>query len=586
MLLSRTIVSAAALALGLTSALPGQLPTGKPSRAPNDSEITARVEEYMARLAGRGYTGGVLVVRDGTPIVMRSYGMANVATGIRADTATVYSLGSITKQFTAAAILRLEELGKLRTTDSIGRFFPEAPPDKRAITLHQLLTHTAGFPSDFSPTDYEPTTRAEYVRRMFAAPLRSAPGTTFSYANSGYSLLAAIVEIVTAKEYEAALTDLVLRPAGMLETGYTAPHWAPSRIAHGYRDGQDWGTIVDRISKPGAPYWAQRGNGGLQTTLGDMLQWDGALNDRRMLTDSSRRKFMTGYVNEGPLGRSQYAYGWAVMRTATGRKLVTHNGGNGVYVAELLRFVDDGITVFVTSTVSEHTATPVAALLTKIVFGDAYALPPERAAAASGALTGIAGRYALPDGSRLTLRVKDGAVQAEAVGQMAFQLLASGDTVSPTGAAELNASARTIVEAVVRGDVRPLRRALGPGGPDSSEVAEQEAELLASRLERFGTLGAIEVLGTALGPEGERRTTVRISFSDGAATNLYTWDRAGRIIDLGARPYAQTELLAAPGGEWRTYDERSGGGARFIITDGSVTALLPRNERLRIERLP
>ena len=141
----------------------------------------------------------------------------------------------------------------------------------------------------------------------------------------------------------------------MLETGYKAPRWESARIAHGYQNGRDWGTIVDRIAVEGAPYWALRGNGGLHTTLGDIARWDAALDNRSVLTDSSRVKFMTGYVNEGPEGRSQYAYGWAVMKTSRGTRLVTHNGGNGVYVAELLRFVNDRVTIFVASTVSELT---------------------------------------------------------------------------------------------------------------------------------------------------------------------------------------------------------------------------------------
>ncbi|MEA3246058.1 MAG: serine hydrolase domain-containing protein, partial [Gemmatimonadota bacterium] len=363
-----------------------------------DSLIVRRVDEYMGRIAGRGFNGGVLVVRDGRVVVENSWGFANRDAGIRADARTVYNIGSITKQFTAAAILRLEELGKLHTTDSIARFFPQAPADKRHITLHQLLTHTAGFESDFAPTDYDPNTRDEYIGRMLAAPLRSPPGTEFSYANSGYSMLAAIIEIVTGKEYEQALTDLVLAPAGMTETGYTAPHWAKDRIAHGYEDGSDWGTIVDRITGPGRPYWALRGNGGLGTTLGDFARWDAALRSNRVLTDSSLRKFMTGYVNEGPQGRSKYAYGWAVTTTPRGTRLVTHNGGNGVYVAEWLRYVDEGVAIFVTSTNADIRATPVSQVVSHIVFGEPYELPPRAVAAGAAALSAMAGTWRLPGG--------------------------------------------------------------------------------------------------------------------------------------------------------------------------------------------
>ena len=565
--------------LSVTALLPFAVSTNLAQPAttlPTDAQIVTRVGEYMARLESLGYTGGVLVVRDGKIVMTHSYGMANRAAGIRADTSTVYNLGSITKQFTAAAILRLEEMGKLRTTDSIGHFFPDAPADKRGITLHQLLTHTAGFNSDYSPTDYEPTTRAEYVRRMFAAPLRSKPGSTHFYANSGYSLLAAIVELETGQDYEAALRHLVLQPAGMLETGYKAPNWNARRIAHGYQDGRDWGTIVDRIAMDGAPYWELRGNGGLHTTLGDMARWDAALATRSVLTDSSRTKFMTGYVNEGPNGLSKYAYGWAVMKTSRGTRLVTHNGGNGVYVAEFLRFIDDRVTIFVASTVSELTATTAVRVVSRIVFGQPYELPPARVAAAPAAIAAAAGTYLLADGSRLLLRADDGRLMAEAVGQQAYALLATGDTTSAPEATTLNARSRAIAEAVMNGDITQLRTALGPGGPDSVEVASQEAGLLEGRLQRFGAFRSVEVLGTVRGPEGGLQTTVRVNFVRGGATNIYTWDRGGHIMDIGARPFAAVELLASENGEFRSFDTRSGRGARFSFAAGKTTAATPR----------
>ena len=283
--------------------MPTRSVASAPHAAISDALIRARVGNHLDRLAALGYTGAVLVLRDGKPVVERAWGFADRDKGIRADTRSTWNLGSVTKQFTAAAILRLEEQGKLRTTDSITRWFPDAEGPKRAITIHQLLTHTAGFESDYAPGDYAPNTRAEYMARMLAAPLQSPPGTEHSYANSGYSMLAAIIELVTGKEYETALTELVLAPAGMTETGYLRPDWAPERITHGYQDGRDWGTIVDRLKVPGAPFWALRGNGGLQTTLADMTRWERALTTNAVLTARSRRKFMTGYVSEGGSGR-------------------------------------------------------------------------------------------------------------------------------------------------------------------------------------------------------------------------------------------------------------------------------------------
>lgn len=550
---------------------------------PADATIRARTDEYLTRLESLGYTGGVFVIHDGKTVIEKSYGIANRDAGIRADISTVYNLGSITKQFTAAAILRLEELGKLKTTDSIAKFFKDVPADKRGITLHMLLTHTAGFESDFSPTDYEPTTRDEYMRRMLASKLRTPPGNAHFYANAGYSMLAAIVEIVTGKEYEAALTELVLKPAGMNETGYTAPHWPAARIAHGYQNGRDWGTIVEKISGPGQPYWALRGNGGLHTTLGDMAKWDAAQNSRAVLTDSSRKKYTTGYVNEGPAGLSQYAYGWAVMRTSRGTRLVTHNGGNGVFVAEFLRFVDEGVTIFLTSTVSELPASPVVRTLEHIAFGEPYELPPQKVAVSAAALQAVAGTYRGSDGSTLTLRVDGEKLLADAAGPMAYLLSITGDTVASPRAAAANERSAAIVAALVRGDVAPLHAALDDA-PDTAELGRQERGMMADRINRWGAYKSFAVLGTVPLPQGPVQTTVRIDFERGVATNIYVWDRTGKIVDVGARPYQSVELSAAENGEFRSFSLRSGGGLRFRAESSGgakATALLivtPRGE--------
>jgi hypothetical protein len=314
-----------------------------------------------------------------------------------------------------------------------------------------------------------------------------------------------------------------------------------------------------------------------------MARWDAALNDNRVLTDSSRRKYMTGYVNEGPDGRSQYAYGWAVMKTSRGTRLVTHNGGNGIYVAEFLRFVDEGVTIFVASTVSELTATSAVRVIARIVFGEPYDLPPVRAAASPATLAAAAGAYRLADGSRLTVRAEDGQLTAEAVGQQAYALLLTGDTVSSPAAADRNQRSRAIVDALVGGDVGPLVAALGPGGPEPKEVAEQEAQLMAGRRERFGAFRSVEVLGTVLGAEGGLQTTVRLNFDRGGATNIYTWNRAGRIMDLGARPWQAVELVPVENGEFQALDARGGTALRLGFDAGQPVAITPHG-RLRLER--
>jgi CubicO group peptidase (beta-lactamase class C family) len=562
-----------------------RLPTSGPAVRPllrtptphaaDDSLIATQLHTLMSRLEGLGYNGGLLVIKNGHVLFERSYGWADRAAGVRADLNTVYNLGSITKQFTAACILRLEEQHQLRTTDSIGRWFPNAPADKRAITIHQLLTHTAGFESDFSPTDYEPTTRDEYMRRALASTLISPPGREHRYANSGYSILAAIVELETGQSYEEALTKLVLLPAGMRETGYQRPNWKPARIAHGYQNGRDWGTIVDRIKVPGAPFWALRGNGGLATTLGDIVRWDAALRTPGVFADSTLKKFMTPYVYEDPGHQSQYAYGWAVFKTSRNTRVVAHNGGNGVYVAELQRFVDDGVTVFLTSTVSELPASPVTRTISAILFGGQVTLPPKAVAISDDALRALAGNYSLANGERLALEVRNGHLAAIAGGPATFSLLAAGDTAITPRARELNDKSARIVAAVVAGDARPLHTALGGGGRSLDEVAAGEREMMDSRRERWGAYKGFTVLGTAPNSEGDLMTTVRVEFERGAGTNMYAWGPDGAIMGIDAAPFTAPELIAVGDGVFERFSLRGrAAGVRLVFAGRGASATI------------
>ncbi len=354
--------------------------------------------------------------------------------------------------------------GKLAVTDLASKYLDGVPADKSAITLHHLLTHSSGLESDFSPTDYDPVGREEYVRRALQSTLLFKPGDGYEYSNAGYSLLAAIVEIVSGQPYEVYLTERVLKPAGMRETGYKLPKWAPERVAHGYLDsGEDWGTILQRIQEPDAPYWMLRGNGGLHTTLGDMLAWHRALDTDAVLSKDARAKYFAPYVAEGPRGLSHYAYGWAVSKSARGTTVVQHNGGNGVYVAEFLRFPDEDAMLFLTSTDTTMTATPVVEVLEGILFGGKAALPPRVVDVAPDRVQALAGEWRLPKGGTLTLAADGPALQVTPAGQEAFSALASAPPAQAARLADLSTRTADIAAKSFAGDVTALHEAMGGG---------------------------------------------------------------------------------------------------------------------------
>lgn len=524
----------APLALAACAVLRLAVPAaGQDAGAVVEGETGRAVDAYLRRLEALGFAGTALVVEDGRPVLRKGYGLADREAGIPMTSRSVFSLGSITKQFTAAAILALEARGRLSVRDSLGAWFDDVPPDKRGITLHMLLTHTSGLRSDFAPTDFDPAGRDRdaYVRRALDSELLFPPGAGYAYANAGYSLLAAIVEKATGEPYEEALRELVLDPAGMTETGYRIPGWDPERLAVGYRDGERWGTIVERWTDPAAPYWQLRGNGGLHTTLADVQRWDAALRTDAVLPAAERERMFTPYVAEGPDSVSFYGYGWAIEQTPRHGKLVQHNGGNGIFVAELHRWVDAGLTVFVFTSDPAMSATPIARQVEHIAFGEPHDEPPVVAKVDPAALEALAGAWRLPSGERLTVSIREGCLAVAPTGPEGLALLYP---LPPRGrdlATGLEERTRRIVAAVLGGEYGPLAEAFG-GQVPIERIRRNEAGLMEDREKRLGRSTGFEIAGVV--PVGPGLGVVaRFDFERGAAWNTYVWGPDGL---RGVRP--------------------------------------------------
>jgi CubicO group peptidase (beta-lactamase class C family) len=491
-----------------------------------DGETAGAADAYLERLEALGFSGAALLVEDGRTVLRKGYGISDREAGVAITTASVFSLGSITKQFTAAAILALEAEGRLSVHDSIGEYFSDVPPDMRRITLHHLLTHSSGLESDFAPGDFDAVGRERdtYVRRALDSELRFAPGTGYEYSNAGYSLLAAIVEIVTGEPYEEALRELVLLPAGMEETGYRIPQWDSARVAVGYREGERWGTILERIQEPGAPFWQLRGNGGLHTTLGDVERWDRALETDSVLPAAARVAMFTPYVPEDPDSMSFYGYGWAIEERPGHGTLIWHNGGNGIFLAELHRWVDEGLTVFVVTTDPALSATPVADALEAIAFGEPHAEPPAVVQVEPDALARAAGEWRLPSGESLTVAAAENRLVVTARARKGTALLFPLSDRARELAPDLEARTRVIVEGLFRGDYGPLAAAFRD--MPIEEIREREQELMADRHARLGEPTGFEIVGAV--PTGPGLGVLaRIDFARGSAWNTYVWGPGG-----------------------------------------------------------
>ncbi|WP_206681614.1 serine hydrolase [Actinomadura sp. J1-007] len=287
------------------------------------------VQEYLERTLPKGPGGSVAAARGGRLVHCAGFGWADRERRIPAGCDTAYDIMSMTKQFTAAAVMKLELMGRLRTGDRMGRYLGPVPADKRRITLHHLLTHTSGL--EDVGDDYDPVSRDAMLRAALGSRPASVPGAEMRYSNLGYSVLAAIVEKVSGMPYERFLRRHLFGPAGMAHTGYVLPRWRRGQVAVEYDSrGRRMGRPFEHPWAADGPYWYLRGNGGLLSTPRDMYRWHRALNGDAVLPAAAKRKMFTPYAvaGEGPEGKLYYGYGWGVLPRSELGRVVEHDGGN------------------------------------------------------------------------------------------------------------------------------------------------------------------------------------------------------------------------------------------------------------------
>lgn len=279
------------------------------------AQVLAEVDSDLRGRVAHGFAGVVLLEQDGAILLHRGYGLADRAAARPVTVDTGFDIGSLVKPFTGAAILKLEGAGKLRRSDTLGRFFANVPADKASITIQQLLAHTSGLPdfvdraskpvtysTEANDPDYEPVSRDEIVRRAMNAKLLFAPGEKSEYSNLGYSVLGAIVEIASGQPYERYVSDAVFRPAGMTRTGYLLPGWTRAQLAVGYKGSRAWGTPLDHPWLADGPSWNLRANGGMLSTAEELRRWLDALEHDKIFTPAEKAAFFDLYIHKNKRG--------------------------------------------------------------------------------------------------------------------------------------------------------------------------------------------------------------------------------------------------------------------------------------------
>ena len=314
---------------------------GKPKR-PATADPSAVVEgaagqeldEFMqsAQHFPEGFNGCVLVAKEGAVLLAKGYGVAKAdpPTPMRAD--ALWDWCSVSKQFTAAAVLKLEMQKKLKLDDPLKKFWKDAPKDKQAITVRQLLNHTSGLPTAPELDRAKLFDRDATAQGILAAPVVREPGKKWEYNNAAYFLLAALIERVSGESFEAYCRTNLFAPAGMKEAGFIGD----GKADHARAPGDARGT------KPPFAYgermsWGYRGAGGALASVFDMLAWDEALRSDKLLSKAAKAQYYA-------VGLENYALGWEVTKGAGGLR-AAHSGHTGNLVTYYLRLLDERVVI-------------------------------------------------------------------------------------------------------------------------------------------------------------------------------------------------------------------------------------------------
>lgn len=378
--------------------------TPEPSTAPGSA-----LDEVVAPYVEAGdFMGVVALQRDGEPPLVRAYGEAVVELGVPHEPSNVFMIGSISKQFTAVALLLLEEEGALAIEDPVSRFLPDFP-NGEAITIHQLLTHTSGVADVYSLPRFGASAGRQGTFDQVVADLGSlaptfAPGAGYAYSNGGYSLAAAIVERASGMGYGDFIERRLFGPLGMTASG----HDAPGPVVAGRVPGYDpWG--VDRLAPavPVAPAYTI-GSGSIWSSAEDLLRWSSALHGGQVLSTPSYARLIRDY------GRG-YGYGLSVF-TRFGRPVLGHDGRVAGFASDLARYVDDEVTVVVLSNVQSVARDEIRRLAAAVFFGEEIEAQPVREflATAPEPLERFAGVYAFAPTFKVTVAEDAGRLMARA----------------------------------------------------------------------------------------------------------------------------------------------------------------------------
>ena len=434
-----------------------------------EDDVAIRIDEYLTKLYPADQPGAaVIVTRDGEVLFRKGYGLASVELGVPIDAGMVFEIGSMTKQFTAVAVMMLVESGDVGLDDEVSKHLPDYDTGGKAITIRHLLTHTSGVPDltdmeEWAKRRRERLTPDEEIAFFSGKPLDFEPGEEHRYSNSNYILLGRVVEVASGMPWSQFIGERIVGPLGMEHTGVDDGIEIVPGLVGSYKKSEGKLVHPDLIdmSQP----WAA---GALYSNVDDLAKWDAALYTDALLSGASVEQcFTPAVLNNGQA--SDYGFGWAIEEFK-GRKLIWHNGRVNGYLSHALRLPDERLYVAVLSNLEDSNATPgrvIAESVAAIAIGE----PFEEAAGielGEEELSAYVGTYRGESGGELQVVAEEGKLFIVIPGRVK-------DEIVPQSRTEFFVPKRRVEIGFELGEDGTVLRLLVPG-PGESKIAFEKVE--------------------------------------------------------------------------------------------------------------
>lgn len=520
--------------------------------APTDP-LAKQIDSYLTDLSPFGFSGAVILIKDGKVILRNGYGEADEVNHYPNTTKTVFDIGSLAKQFTAVSILILERRKQLTLTDPIDKYLDSVPSDKKSITIEQLMTHTSGLDSDFpygqefQEKAYEPVTREEALRRIYATELIDTPGDKYAYSNQGYILLAAIVEEVSGRPFDDFLIDELFKPAGMLNTGFRGEKLPPvdrSLIAKGYTED---GEQIDLTTlSPDA--WSDKGGGQVVSTAEDIERWWYAIRDRKFLTKAQTERMFTPH-------KGTYGHAWNILKR-DGKTVIEHGGDYVGFGSQLAWYKDDRVVMIIVSNRTNNilgTRHVAGRISGQMIMGrPAYRMfqdgdfefPPASAPLSAELKGQLSGTYRLTSGGLLVIRERHGHLEIGAIGQDAINAISYASDSILDNRSLLNRASLEVINGLIDHDSTALAKWLQP----HKSVELWFTDLTTGWLDDFRKQHrfiSAELIGTMYGgfPVGVQHTLMQLRGENAQDNFFFGWKENKIMVLMNGPDLAATTWL-------------------------------------------